>query len=957
MIPVNNRPARIVPVAALVLCPEEIANYHSFFYALHIHSGSKTPFEMFPLDEIQVGRHFKNYSEEAKALLCKINDGDIGYEIDLLTRKHGREKSGLSIDKYLERTVIRYFHSLFTDLIKLEPGLRAYHRIKNDKGNYIISKCTIHNEKPTLSFEVRKNNNNALYIEPVFHCSKGSFEAGQIKFYKFLADIKDGEYFCLSHSDYLTLEWLRLSQPEQHSLTPQLFSQRIVQKLEETHRVNRNDLFEKQLVDGVPDNCVYLSEISESMLMFTPKWNYGGILIEGEWKEQHETIRNGQLYCIKRGKEAEQYFIDYLQSLHPNFAKQSPKFFYLGFSDAKKKQWFLKTYHQLLQNGVQIIGLEMLRHFRYSDHSPVNDLKIIAKEKEQLTLKLAVRFGKELIPLSELQKILMAGQSSVLLKDNTIGVFPDEWMEQYAPVIKHGKISGDEISIPQWMGLSLEEGEARKVFQETIAQDWIEKWYDWQSENKTVYPVPSGVHAQLRPYQHKGFEWMALLSEIGAGACLADDMGLGKTLQTITFLCHRHQQEDNIKDIIICPASLIYNWQAELSKFAPHLSVYIYNGSARNIDHCFESGASIMITTYGTLRSDIEKLKLIRWDTAIVDESHNIKNIRAQSTKATLQITARNRIALSGTPVMNNTFDLYAQLGFLLPNLLGGQEFFKKEYADPIDVDKNPEKIKALQKLTGPFILRRTKEQVAADLPAKTESILWCDMGKAQRIHYESIKDQIRDSIFTGIKNEGVAKNKLNILQGILKLRQICGSPQLLTETSSCTESIKISMLIDELEYLKDNKALVFSQFKGMLHLVASECRKRHVPYFHFDGDTPVQQRQEMVQKFQEEGDPTKLFLISLKSGNAGLNLTAADYVFLMDPWWNAAVQQQAIDRTHRIGQTKNVFAYKMICKNTIEEKIIEMQEKKKALSDELVSAEDGFVKNLTEQDIKYLFE
>ncbi len=912
---------------------------------------------MFPLDDFQIERYFGKHNTETKTVLAKLNDNDIAFEIDLLKKKHAREKSGMSLEKYLDRTGVRYLHSLMVDLLKSAPELRMYHRIKNSQGNYLISKCSVHRSAPDLSFEVEERAGGGLYIQPLIHTDMGIFSLENVSVYKFLVDVKEGNYYCLNTADYRTLEWLHLSQPEQYATDPVLFSQRIVQKLEETHKVNRNNLFQKQEIKALPENCIYVSEISDSLLMFTPKWRYENIIIEGDWKECHETIRNGEMYTIFRDQKAESDFLDYLKSLHPNFSKQSGKFFYLNFSDAKKKQWFLKTYHTLLEQSIMMIGLEMLKHFRYSSHTPVNSLTILAQEEEILTLQLKIHFGKEKISLSELQKLLLAGQSAILLKDSTIGVFSEEWLDQYAFIIKHGKISGDHISIPQWMMLSLEEGEAKTVLKSSVEEDWIRKWSDWQDEHKIVYPVPQKVNAMLRPYQHKGFEWLALLSEFGAGACLADDMGLGKTLQTITFLCFRQEQRQDCRHIIICPASLIYNWEAELRKFAPHLHTHVHNGNNRNIAQFFENNCHILITTYGTLRSDVEKIKSIPWDTAIVDESHNIKNVRAQLTKAALTLNAQNKIALSGTPIMNNTFDLYAQLSFLLPNLLGGQEFFKREYAHPIDQDRDQEKVKALQKLTAPFILRRTKEQVATDLPSKTESILWCEMGEQQATTYELIKSQIKDSIFLDIRTDGFAKSKLNILQGILKLRQVCGSPTLLSDFPEHSESVKICTLMEELENLKDNKALVFSQFKGMLHLVAEECRKKGISYFHFDGDTPVKERQHMVSQFQEANNTTRLFLISLKSGNAGLNLTAADYVFLMDPWWNSAVQQQAIDRTHRIGQDKKVFAYKMICKGTIEEKIIELQDKKQMLSDELVSAEDGFVKNLTEQDIMYLFD
>ena len=372
-----------------------------------------------------------------------------------------------------------------------------------------------------------------------------------------------------------------------------------------------------------------------------------------------------------------------------------------------------------------------------------------------------------------------------------------------------------------------------------------------------------------------------------------------------------------------------------------------------------KGGINVMITSYGTVRSAIDELSLINWNTVVIDESHNIKNPSAQITKAVYKLAALNKIALSGTPVMNNTFDIFSQLNFLVPGMLGGPEFFKREYAIPIDRDMSDEKTQALQKITAPFVLRRTKKQVAADLPEKTESVLWCQMEEAQREAYETIKKQIKANVFLDIQRDGFNKAKFSILQGIMKLRQLCCAPSLLKdEEITTTESIKLDVLMEELKNnVQGSKSLVFSQYLGMLKMVAEACKEQDIPYLYFDGSTPLNERAEMVNTFQDENSTARVFLISLKAGNAGLNLTAAEYVFLLDPWWNNAVEQQAIDRTHRIGQTKNIFAYKMICRDTIEEKIVSLQQKKKQLSEDLVSEEEGFVKQLSQEDITFLFE
>jgi SNF2 family DNA or RNA helicase len=434
-------------------------------------------------------------------------------------------------------------------------------------------------------------------------------------------------------------------------------------------------------------------------------------------------------------------------------------------------------------------------------------------------------------------------------------------------------------------------------------------------------------------------------------------MGLGKTLQTISFFAYRLQQSPTEKYLVVCPSSLVYNWVQELQKFIPNAKSAVYHGPQRNLEDVTNKDNQVVITTYGTLRSDIEKIADYRFDVVVVDESHNIKNPSAIITKAVNQIQAGMRIALSGTPVMNNTFDLYAQLNFLLPGMFGNREFFKREYADAIDRDRDEDKIAALQKLTAPFILRRTKEQVATDLPEKVESVLWCEMGDTQQMAYDNIRDKVRNSIFLDVKDNQVAKGGLNLLNAMLKLRQACNSCALLQdEDTQSTDSIKQEVLIDELlNIIPNHKALVFSQFTSMLNLLEPALIKHHIPFCRLDGNTPLAQRQQLINDFQQTDSVAKVFLISLKAGNAGLNLTAADYVFIFDPWWNTAVEQQAIDRTHRIGQTKNVFAYKMICKGTIEEKIMLLQQRKKKLAADLIGEEEGFVKNLTEDDIAFL--
>jgi non-specific serine/threonine protein kinase len=341
----------------------------------------------------------------------------------------------------------------------------------------------------------------------------------------------------------------------------------------------------------------------------------------------------------------------------------------------------------------------------------------------------------------------------------------------------------------------------------------------------------------------------------------------------------------------------------------------------------------------------------------VLDESQAIKNPQSKVTKAACLLYAKNRLCMSGTPLQNNTFDIYAQMNFLNPGMLGSIEHFRNEFATPIDKFGEKEHKDHLKKLLFPFILRRTKEQVAKDLPAKTETILFCEMDEEQRNIYDAYRNDYRDRILGVIKEHGIDKSQLTILQGLMKLRQICDSPAIMNETEKLPNvSVKLDELAREItENIGNHKALIFSQFLGMLALIRQKLTELGVKFEYFDGSTTAVERERAIQNFQKN-DEIRVFLISLKAGGVGLNLTAADYVYIVDPWWNPAVEQQAIDRTHRIGQTKSIFAYRMICKDTIEDKILQLQDKKRSLARDLVADDDGFVKSLSREDVEYLF-
>jgi SNF2 family DNA or RNA helicase len=947
------------PKSSLLLMPQQLLKNDAILQTLQ-QIKTKTGIDILinELSTSEINHAFPHLPKPAKDILSAFNSFQSARRHAAILSKYKTGKGGIAFESFYENALLRELQSVFEQLKPFTLLFKWQHKIVVDKKNVKTAPCSFSNYKPQLQFELLKPK-NALVLKTNILLNGTPFPLESFTRYHFLL-LSVNEYFLLSHKDFRTLEWLQQTNLQALGHNPDVLAEQVLSKLDADYPVNRNQLYDQNSIDTLPVSRILLSEISGSFLVLTPEWVYDGFVVEGPWKLNENIIKNGISYSIKRNKAAEQAFLQKLEALHTNFAKQLNGYYYLSFADAQKKQWFLKVYHQLLEEDIPLLGMDMLQHFRYSSHKPNTQCKLLEEKDNRLILAFELKFGDDIIGLHDLQKTLLAHQKAILLKDGSLGVLGADWISQYSLLLKHGQIlNKKEIAVAKWMTLTEGTSSASDiVLKPIIKNEWWQKWQQWQQTDSILYPLPQNIAAQLRPYQQKGYEWMTLMAEAGAGTCLADDMGLGKTLQTICFLAYQHNLFPQQKHLIVCPSSLLYNWQQEFEKFAAHFKVFIHHGPGRNIKNIEEGDYNIILTTYSTLRNDIDSMAALPFGITVIDESHNIKNPAALITKAVNQINTISRVALSGTPVMNNTFDLYAQLSFLLPGMFGNREFFKREYADAIDRDQDPEKIAALKKLTAPFVLRRTKEQVATDLPEKVESILWCEMGSNQQQAYETILEKIRSSVFIDIKEKGLASGKLSVINGLLKLRQVCNSAELVKEEDLFTyDSIKTDILIAELQNIIPNhKALVFSQFTSMLDLLEAAFQKNNIPFCRLDGSTPVERRQELVNQFQEKDSTEKVFLISLKAGNAGLNLTAADYVFIFDPWWNTAVQQQAIDRTHRIGQTQTVFAYNMICKGTVEEKIMQLQQRKKKLAEELIGEEEGFVKGLTENDIAFLF-
>lgn len=706
-----------------------------------------------------------------------------------------------------------------------------------------------------------------------------------------------------------------------------------------------------------PSYQLYLQE-REQILLLQPAFSYKGTNVKWGFFGNVIKPQDGVVKIIHRNEAEEERFINHLRMMHTDMQQHAKEhFLYLPATAVLGNNWFFRFTDEMKEWSVELFGFEGLKGLRISTHKPQTRVQV-SSGIDWFDAQVEVVFGDQAVTIAEVKKALAQKLNYVRLNDGTLGLLPEEWLKKYSLLVKMGEAKNGKLRLKKYHFSALDELLA-DVDEEALQHELEEKKERLteiiDNDYSTMAPPPQ-LTASLRPYQQAGFQWLAFLNEAGWGGILADDMGLGKTVQTLAYLQHYKNEHEDAKFLVVCPTTLMYNWEHEIRKFTPNLRHLIHHGPKRTVSPRAFSNYDVVITTYGTMRSDIRMFNLFEFDYAILDESQAIKNPQSQVAKASLLINAKHRLALSGTPVQNNTFDLYAQMNFLNPGMLGSREFFMNEFATPIDKFQEEEVKQQLKKLTYPFMLRRTKEQVAKDLPAKTETILYCEMGKEQRKIYDAYRNDYKDQILGMIDERGMERSQMHILSGLTKLRQICDSPAILNEEEKFdNHSVKIDELVREItENVGNHKALIFSQFLGMLGLIREELRRMNIPYAYFDGSTSTAERERAIQHFQKNED-CRVFLISLKAGGIGLNLTAADYVYIVDPWWNPAVEQQAIDRTHRIGQTKNIFAYRLICKDTIEEKMLILQDRKRALASELVGDDSAFLKRLTRDDIAYL--
>ncbi|MDP4204791.1 MAG: DEAD/DEAH box helicase [Bacteroidota bacterium] len=652
--------------------------------------------------------------------------------------------------------------------------------------------------------------------------------------------------------------------------------------------------------------------------------------------------------------------------VHCNSDDPSEKFYSLI-------QWINEYQHILSEKNIHIDQNKLESKYYTGDRHL--DFKFYNND-DWFDIYAVVSFGSFQIPFIRFKKNILNGIREFELPNGEIAILPLEWFSKYRDIFPFAGSEGNNIRFKNHHFQLVKDAFIEKDKQ------YIDDFEKLTSIEKVpLIPVPEGLKAQLRSYQTEGFSWMEHLRINKFGGCLADDMGLGKTLQTLTLLLKQKKEHHDPMSfylreegqlslfgaqapskpiqpasLIVVPTSLIHNWENEIKKFTPKLKCFRYVGSKRKkniklgliIQHY-----DIILTTYGTLRNDFQTLSQYLFYYLILDESQYIKNPASKTYKAVLQIKSQHKLVITGTPIENSLLDLWAQLNFLNPGLLGSMKYFQQEYIQPVEKRNDEEQQAKLKKLIQPFILRRTKDEVARDLPPLTEQVLFCEMSPEQKEIYEEEKSAVRNQIMNSVDQNGIEQSTIMVLQGLTRLRQLANHPVLLRDDYTA-DSGKFNEILRSISNLmaENHKVLIFSTFVSHLNLLAKSFIKKGWKYTILTGQTT--DREKVINEFQED-ENTRIFLISLKAGGVGLNLTSADYVFIIDPWWNPAAENQAINRAHRIGQDKKVFVYRFIAKHTIEQKIQHLKERKSKLAELFINSNNP-LKTITREEIIELF-
>ena len=665
----------------------------------------------------------------------------------------------------------------------------------------------------------------------------------------------------------------------------------------------------------------------------------------------------GQTYLVRRNQEEEAALMNELAAMQ--FQARSNKIWFLEPEEAIV---FLLDHFPRLTKEYTVIGEGTLQRYKVRTAKANIVAQVTSNEREKwFSLDIAVDYDGQTLPLEKIWRAWVRGKRYVQLKDGSYTSLPEAWLAKMAH--KLTALGLDPAKPPQQKYRQFEAPVLDSLLEDLPEAGTDSFWNKLRVKIRSfkevrAIPQPRGLNASLRGYQGQGLSYLNFLSEYGFGGILADEMGLGKTVQTLAFIQHMIENKHAGPNLIVVPTSVLPNWEREAQKFVPRLKLLVIYGTRREGMFKHIENSDLIITTYALLRRDLEEMEKHDFNTVILDEAQNIKNPNTITARAVRRINARMRLCLSGTPIENNLFELWSLFEFLMPGFLGSQHSFQRGIVKPIK-DGDTETLDYLRARVRPFILRRTKAEVARDLPPKVESVTCCALEEAQAELYAALARKLKAQVLADVEEKGLAKSQMSILDALLKLRQICCHPRLLKMDlpgfSNNLPSGKFDAFKDMAMDIVEggHKVLVFSQFVQMLQIIRQWLEFSQIPYCYLDGAS--KDRFEQVDKFNLSPN-IPIFLISLKAGGTGLNLTSADYVIHYDPWWNPAVESQATDRTHRIGQTRQVFSYKLICQNTVEEKILKLQDAKRGVAEAIIPGQDTW-KSLTREDLEMLFE
>ncbi|MCU0470535.1 MAG: DEAD/DEAH box helicase [Arcicella sp.] len=877
-------------------------------------------------------------------------------------------------EKPIQELIASYIEKVKAELLPLLLGKQLF--IMGSDGNPIWQKIEVLPEKATVLFHFMRNDDNTHYFPRIKYegekvdfqyknafivCDEPAWMILENKLYHFAKDV-DGKK-------------LRPFLNKKFIVIPKTIEEDYYRKFV-TSIITMFDVYAKGFeIRSEAYSCVPILSVSEqrrlqttlfdaqendahddedSEVMFNLAFQYGSYSFRFDSFSASANVsmeKQGNDYVfhkVRRDLKKEKHNLFLLNNLGLDLKNGK-----MLLTKADAFTWLQKNYEILTENNFQIVQNVQDNGKRYFLGYSKIEVNIV-EVNDWFDIHAKVLFGDYEIPFLKLRNLILQKKREFTLPNGEIAVIPEIWFSQYSELFAFiEQDTESERFILKKYHISLVQDLQNESLATAVLSRKLEKLRDF--EEIQTYPIPEGFKGTLRPYQKAGYDWMRFLNDYHFGGCLADDMGLGKTVQTLTLLQSQKEQGIELPSLLIMPTSLIYNWEKEAQKFTPKLKILTYTGTYRDKNIEQFDKYDVVLTSYGIVRIDIDLLKNHRFNYVILDESQAIKNPSSYITKAVMQLNTRRRLVLTGTPLENSTLDLWSQMTFINPGLLGTQHFFRNEFQVPIEKKADEVKLKRLYSIIKPFMLRRHKSQVATELPPKIEAIHYTQMTEQQEREYEETKSYYRNLILQHIEKEGIAKSQMVVLQGLTKLRQLANHPKM-TDVTYDGDSGKLEDVLQKLETVMDgsHKVLIFSQFVKHLDLFREHLDKQGLAYAYLDGST--QDRQAQVERFQNN-ENIKIFLISLKAGGLGLNLTAADYVFILDPWWNPAIEAQAVDRAHRIGQQNTVFTYKFITKNTVEEKILALQQNKKRLANDLITTEENFVKSLSKDDVLALLE